>query len=51
MYEFEKLTDEDIHWLWSKELVLPSQLSYFKMELVRRGFVTWEEINTKWKVE
>lgn len=50
MNKFSNLTDKDIHWLWSKELITPSDMQGFREELVKRGFVSWEEINTKFEV-
>lgn len=49
MNKFSNLTDKDIHWLWDKELIMPSDMYDFRTELVRRGFVSWDEINTKFE--
>ena len=51
MRDFTILSEEDIRWLWRRELILSSEIRSFQEELVRRGFVSWDEINTKFVCE
>lgn len=52
MRDFKNLSNEEIHKIWSEELCESSEEIYeFRKELVRRHFVTWDEINTKFVCE
>lgn len=51
-YGLKKLTDEEVRVLWREDYIMtPEEIHEFRVEIVRRGFVSWEEINTKWTCE
>jgi ATP-dependent Clp protease, protease subunit len=50
MNKFRKLSDKKIQEIWSKnQFTNDKEIHIFRKELVKRGFVSWDEINTKFE--
>lgn len=51
MKNYKKLSDKEIHEIWNNErFESHEEVDEFQKELVRRGMVSWEEINTKFEI-
>lgn len=47
--KYRFLSNKKIHEIWNKgQFKSEKDIQLFREELVRRHFVTWEEINTSW---
>ena len=52
MENFKRLSNNQIHKIWSENnWKSKEEIHKFRCELVRRSFVSWDEINTKFICE